>query len=190
MLITDRKQAARPLPEVVEAALAGGCRWVSVREKDLALQDRRDLARDIVKRAKGYDATVTLHGDVASAEAVRADGVHVPFGRAPGAVKAILGKSALVGVSVHSWDEAERAQEDGADYVTVSPIFETASKPGYGPALGLEILGEFCAALRVPVVALGGVTPATARSCIESGASGVAVMGSLSGSAGERREQG
>ena len=179
LLITDRAQARRPLTEVVDAALAGGCRWISVREKDLPTGERRQLGRAIVKRAAPYGATVTLHGDIASAEAARAAGVHVPSGTAPGAIKAILGKEAIVGVSVHSWAEAERAQEDGADYVTVSPIFDTASKPGHGPALGLEILGEVCAGLDTPVIALGGITGRTGGQCVDAGAAGVAVMGEI-----------
>lgn len=179
LLITDRAQARRPLTDVIDAALEGGCRWISVREKDLPTADRRRVGRDIVKRASAYDATVTLHGDMATAEAARAAGVHVPFGTAPGAIKHILGEQALVGVSVHSWDEAIRAQEDGADYVTVSPVFETASKPGHGPALGLEILGEFCQALDTPVIALGGISRTTTAQCIAAGATGVAVMGEV-----------
>jgi thiamine-phosphate pyrophosphorylase len=179
MLITDRRQARRPLVEVVRESFEGGCRWVSVREKDLGTNDRRRLTRELVKLGDIYGATVTLHGDVATAEAARAAGVHVGQGTSPGAVRSILAGDVLVGASVHSWAEAEQAQADGADYVTVSPIFETASKPGYGPALGLEILSEFCEALRTPVVALGGVTPETAVSCIEAGASAVAVMGEV-----------
>ena len=179
LLITDRNQARWPLPEIVEASLAGGCRWVSVREKNLASTDRRRLCRAIVKLGETYGATVTLHGDLAGAEAARAHGVHVPFGTAPGAVKAILGKQALVGVSVHSWDEAIRAQEDGADYVTVSPIYETPSKPGHGPPLGTEILGELCVALTVPVVALGGITRETGAACLQAGAGAIAVMGTI-----------
>jgi len=179
MLITDRRQARRPLPEVVEAALRGGCRWVSLREKDLSNRDRRALAREIVKLGQAYGATVTLHGDIATVEAARADGVHVGQGTSPGATRHILGRDKLIGASVHSWDEAVQAQADGADYVTVSPIFETASKPGHGPALGLEILGEFCGALEVPVVALGGITPETAADCLRAGAGAVAVMGEV-----------
>jgi thiamine-phosphate pyrophosphorylase len=179
LLITDRHQAARPLPDVVEAACGAGCRWVSIRDKDLVTSDRRRLARELVKIGHAHGATVTLHGDLASAEAARADGVHVEPGTAPGAVRQILGKNVLIGASVHSWDEAERAQDDGADYVTVSPVFETPSKPGYGPAIGLEILGEFCDALQVPVVALGGVTPDSAAACREAGAHAVAVMGGI-----------
>jgi len=179
LLITDRHQAHRPLSEIVDAALEAGCRWISVREKDLATAERRRMARDIVRRGHARGAVVTLHGDLAGAEAARADGVHIAGGQAPGAVKQILGQQALVGASVHSWAEAERAQEDGADYVTVSPIFETESKPGYGPVLGLEILGAFCGALRTPVVALGGLTPDNAAACLQAGASAIAVMGEV-----------
>lgn len=179
LLITDRHQARRPLPEVIDAACAAGCRWVSVRDKDMVTGQRRAMARELVKIGHAHGATVTLHGDIATAEAARADGVHVVPGTAPGAVRQILGKERLIGASVHSWEEAERAQEDGADYVTVSPVFETPSKPGHGPAIGLEILGEFCDALRLPVVALGGVTPDTAGACIEAGAAAVAVMGEI-----------
>jgi len=179
LLITDRHQARRPLPEVVDAACAAGCRWVSVRDKDMVTGERRQLARRLVKIGHQHGATVTLHGDIATAEAARANGVHVAPGTAPGAVRQILGKEMLIGASVHSWAEAERAQEDGADYVTVSPVFETASKPGYGPAIGLEILEEFCDALQVPVVALGGVSPETAGDCIRAGAAAVAVMGEI-----------
>lgn len=179
MLITDRRQTRRPLPEVVEAVLEGGCRWVSLREKDLSNRDRRSLAREIVKLGHGYGATVTLHGDVAAAEAARADGVHVGRNSSAGATRSILGRDSFIGASVHSWLEAEQAQASGADYVTVSPIFETASKPGYGPALGLEILEEFCGALDTPVVALGGITPDNANDCIRAGAAAIAVMGEI-----------
>jgi thiamine-phosphate pyrophosphorylase len=179
MLITDRRQARRPLAEIVRGALEGGCRWVSIREKELATNDRRRLARELVKLGDEFGATVTLHGDVATAEAARAAGVHVGQGTSPGAVRGILARDVLVGASVHSWDEAEQAQADGADYVTVSPIFASASKPDYGPALGLEILSEFCAALQTPVVALGGITPGNAGDCLEAGAAAVAVMGEI-----------
>jgi thiamine-phosphate pyrophosphorylase len=178
LLITDRHQCGRPLPEVVDAACAAGVRWVSFRDKDLPSGERRTMARQVVKAGHAHNATVTLHGDLATAEAARADGVHLEPGSSPGAVRQILG-DVLVGASVHSWEEAERAQDDGADYVTISPIYETASKPGYGPPIGLDILGDFCAALSIPVVALGGITPATAAHCLNAGATAVAVMGEI-----------
>lgn len=179
LLITDRRQARQPLERVVEAALRGGCRWVSLRDRDLRDRDRRALARRLVKLAAGFGATVTLHGDLAACEAARAAGVHVQAGTSPGQVRDWLGGQALVGASAHGYDEAWQAAADGADYVTLSPIFDSRSKPGYGPALGLDALAEVAAALGIPTLALGGVSPETAADCLRAGAGGVAVMGGI-----------
>lgn len=73
----------------------------------------------------------------------------------------------------------EAAGENGVDYVFVSPVFPTTSKPGYGPALDVAGLEAICAASQVPVYALGGITPANARACLAAGAAGVAVMGAV-----------
>ncbi|MET7242254.1 thiamine phosphate synthase, partial [Methylobacterium sp. EM32] len=89
--------------------------------------------------------------------------------------RARLGRGALLGVSAHSLGDVRAAREAGADYVTLSPIFLTASKPGYGPALGLGVLRE--AAGVMPVAALGGIDAKTANSCYRAGADAVAVMG-------------
>jgi thiamine-phosphate pyrophosphorylase len=85
---------------------------------------------------------------------------------------------ALVGVSAHSEADIRAAAVAGADYVTLSPIFETSSKPGYGPALGLAAI-ERAAEIGLPIIALGGITPARAASCFGAGAAGVAVMGEV-----------
>jgi len=80
---------------------------------------------------------------------------------------------------VHSVDEAAALLRAGADYVTVSPVFVTASKPGYGPALGLEGLGRIVAQAPGAVVALGGITPENAALCLGTGVRGIAVMGEV-----------
>jgi len=96
-------------------------------------------------------------------------------------VRASVSCEEWVGASTH--DAAELARvERGADFVTMSPVFATASKPGYGPLLGLEGLEEVCRASSAPVFALAGVTPERAASCREAGALGVAVMGGIAGS--------
>jgi thiamine-phosphate pyrophosphorylase len=81
-------------------------------------------------------------------------------------------------MSAHSVEEMRRAAEAGADYATLSPIFPTASKPGYGPALGLAAL-EQASRFPISVVALGGVSPATAPACLRAGAAAIAVMGGV-----------
>ncbi|MCE4223891.1 thiamine phosphate synthase [Methylobacterium sp. C25] len=89
-----------------------------------------------------------------------------------------LRPGALVGLSAHNIADVRAAAQAGADYVTLSPIFATASKPGYGPSLGLDALREG-AAIGLPIVALGGIGPDTARLCCEAGAAGIAIMGGL-----------
>ena len=83
----------------------------------------------------------------------------------------------MIGVSAHSLAEARAAAADGADYVTLSPIFATESKPRYGPALGLETLASVSDSVALPVIALAGIGPDNAAACLDAGAAGVAVMG-------------
>jgi len=178
LVISDRRQARRPLEEVAEAVFAGGCRWFSLREKDLTPEERRVLLGESVSLGRRFGAVVTAHEDIEAVAAIGADGVHVPGGGNPDAVRARL-PGALIGASAHSADEAAALLRAGADYVTVSPVFMTASKPGYGPALGLEALASVAARSPGPVVALGGITPENAAQCIAAGARGVAVMGEV-----------
>jgi len=128
---------------------------------------------------------VTAHEDIEAVAAVGADGVHLPSGGSPEAARARL-PGVLIGVSAHSADEAAVLLRAGADYATASPVFLTASKPGYGPALGLEGLARIVARAPGPVIALGGITPENAASCLGVGARGVAVMGEIMRSADPR----
>ena len=90
-----------------------------------------------------------------------------------------VGNCLTVGCSVHTLTEAKSREAEGADFVTYSPIFPTLSKPGYGPAVGLDHLRKASEAVNVPVFALGGVTPERVSGCISAGAYGVAVMSGL-----------
>ncbi len=175
LVITDRTQAARPLPEIAATLFAGGLRWLSLRDKDLPYVARLGLARDLVALGKPYGATVTVHGDIELAHAAGAAGVHLGAHGNPAAARERLGPRALIGVSTHDLASARAAA--GADYVTLSPIFLTSSKPGYGPALGLDRLAAIAAEIPVPIVALGGVDQTNARDCRRAGAAGVALMG-------------
>jgi thiamine-phosphate pyrophosphorylase len=178
LVISDRSQARLPLTEVAAATFAGGCRWFSLREKDLRAAERRALLAELVALARDYGATVTVHDDIEAAVAIGAAGVHLPSGAAPAAARALLpGK--LIGASAHSAAEAASLIAAGADYVTISPVFLTESKPGYGPAIGLDALAASVAAAIGPVVALAGITPANAGSCLKAGAAGIAVMGEV-----------
>ena len=178
LVISDRRQARRPIVEVAAAAFAAGGRWFSLREKDLPPAERRALLASLVALGRRWDATVGVHDDLDAAIATGAGAVHLPSGADPAAARARL-SGVLLGASAHSAAEASALLRAGADYVTVSPIFLTASKPGYGPALGLDGLENVVAQAEGPVIALGGVTAQNAALCLSAGAKGVAVMGEV-----------
>jgi thiamine-phosphate pyrophosphorylase len=178
LVISDRSRARRPVVEIAAAAFAGGCRWFSLREKDLPAAERRALLAELVTIGRGYGATIMAHDDIDAVIATGAGGVHLPAGGDPGAARKKL-PHRLVGASAHSAAEVAALIASGADYVTISPIFLTDSKPGYGPALGLDGLARTVAVANGPVVALAGITPENAASCLKAGAAGIAVMGEI-----------
>lgn len=177
LLITNRHQARRPLEEVVAAALHGGCRWISLREKDLLHEVRVDLLGRLAALGRSCDATIMVHGDIEAAATVGARGVHLSAGGSPQSARLRLGANALIGVSTHSRAEVEAAVAAGADYVSLSPVFASVSKPGYGPQLGLPGLRRIAQEFEIPILALGGISIANAAQCLAAGATGVAVMG-------------
>lgn len=179
LLVTDRKQAAAPLADILEAAFAAGCRWASLREKDLAVQEQVALARSLMPIARKWNARLTVHGGVPIAVASGADGVHLTAGGDVTGARAVLGLGALVGLSIHSVAEARALDPALVDYAIAGPVFETASKPGYGPALGPEGIREIANATRVPIIAIGGITAARVTGVMRAGAAGIAVMGNV-----------
>jgi thiamine-phosphate pyrophosphorylase len=179
LVITDRRQARGTLDDTVAAVLAAGGRWISLREKDLPASERIDQLARLIALARPRGAKVLVHEDLDAALQAGADGVHLPSGSDPATARRKLGRAALLGVSAHSAAEIQAAAARGADYVTVSPIFASASKPGYGPMLGLPALAALARAVAIPVIALGGVTEVTAAECRAAGAAGIAVMGHI-----------
>jgi thiamine-phosphate pyrophosphorylase len=179
MLISDRLSAHLPLADVAAQAFAAGCRWMLIREKDLPDEQLTVLMWEIMALAKRHGAAVSVSSNAHVAAACNAQGIHLPRGSVPALARKIVGQQMLIGVSAHSLSEAQQAATDGADYVSLSPIFPSKSKPGYGPALGLDILRHVAASIPIPVVALGGVSDESAKVCLQAGAAGVAVMGSV-----------
>ncbi len=178
LLITDRRNTALPLEEVVAQAFQAGCRWIMVREKDLATAELCPVVNALVAVATDFGATVSINNDFTAASICKVRAVHLPQGQPVPTIRRVMGQETLIGVSAHSVAEARTAAAEGANYITASPVFATESKPGYGPALAPEGLAEITAAVSAPVLALGGVTAENAGACIEAGAAGVAVMGS------------
>jgi thiamine-phosphate pyrophosphorylase len=183
LIITDRRMADRPLTDIIAAALRGGGRWFLLREPDLPAADRLSLAASLAALCAPYGAQLSVSADLSAAAAVQTTGIHLPQRMAQpetvATARAQLGPDALIGVSAHSSAEAMAAQTAGADYVTLSPVFLTDSKPGYGPALGPDGFRSLAAALDIPAVALGGIAAETVPSMRTAGAAGVAVMGGV-----------
>jgi len=177
LVLTDRAAAATrgwTLAEAVAAAVEAGARAVVFREKDLAPADRRSLGAEVVA-VMPPDGWLLVASDARLAADLGAAGVHLAAGDSwpeP--------RPAAVGRSCHDRAEVRAAAAEGVDYVTLSPVYPTSSKPGYGPALGPDAFGDLAKVSNAPpVYALGGVDAARAPVCIAAGAAGVAVMGAV-----------
>jgi len=178
LVITDRRQAApRSLEWVLTAAFEGGARWASVREKDLTPDDRFELLRRLQPLAASYAAILMVHDDLDAARRLRLDGLHLPSDGNVEIARRNL-PHALIGQSWHGTEPIGRSGRS-ADYLTLSPIYLSASKPGYGPALGLAGLAELRARTDVRLIALGGIEETTIAACKHAGGDGVAVMGAI-----------
>lgn len=168
LILTDASlTGGRPLLEVLRCAVEGGARAVLLREKQLPRDQRSELADEIAAVLRPLGGVLL----VASDPAIPADGVHLASADAiPDPPPALCGRSC------HTSSDVRAAAAEGCHYATLSPVFATPSKPGYGPALGPASLRGH----PLPVWALGGVTDADGVSvCMRAGAAGVAVMGAV-----------
>jgi thiamine-phosphate pyrophosphorylase len=185
-LITDRQATAgRPLLDVLEQALvalqplrAGGGRLpvaVQLREKDLSTAAITVLARDVRALTKNAGVDLYVNGRLDVAIACGADGVHLPVDAlSPHDVRAIAPAMGIAS-STHTLDEVAAAARGGADFVVFGPIAETPSKRGLLQPRGMAALAA-AIGFGIPVVALGGLTPAQAPDCRRAGAAGVACV--------------
>lgn len=190
LLVTDRHQARRPLGAIAAAAVGAGCRWVSLREKDLPDDELVPMLRTLLPVMRKFGAVLMLHGEAKVAQLAGADGVHLPAGSDAGSARRLLGPGKLIGVSIHTATEAAAIDPRHADYALAGPAFETPSKPGYGPEIGRKGLTEIARASRVPVLAIGGINPARVGEVLAAGCAGVAVMGGVMRAADPGRETG
>jgi thiamine-phosphate pyrophosphorylase len=180
-LVTDSALAmGRPLLDVVGAAVDGGVTCVQVREKDLpprAYIEQLLSVRPLL-RERGIPLFVNDRLDVALA--VEADGIHLGQTDLPLAMaRNIAAGRLLIGVSCESVRDATEAERGGADYVSVSPVFATPSKTDTAPSQGLDGVRAVRRAVRVPVVAIGGINATNAGEVIRAGADGICVVSAI-----------
>jgi thiamine-phosphate pyrophosphorylase len=180
-LVTDsRLVRSGSLEDAVGAACRAGIRAVQLREKDLDARSLHDLARRLRAVTSAHGAALFVNDRVDIAIASGADGVHCPeIGFPPALARRVAHGRLVVGASTHSLARALDAEQEGADFITFGPVFDTPSKSGYGPPQGLERLRRVAGAVRIPVLAIGGISPPRATRCLEYGASGVAVVSAI-----------
>jgi thiamine-phosphate pyrophosphorylase len=161
--------------ESIARSLEMGVEWIQIRDKDLASRPLIDLARRILQLDNPHGAKILINSRMDIALAAGAAGLHLPAGSiAPRRWKEIAPPGFLIGMSCHTVEEVIAAETSGANYVLFGPVFAPLSKSSGLPARGLEGLAQAARSVRIPVLALGGVTRDNAGSCVTAGAAGIA----------------
>ncbi|AMJ39748.1 thiamine phosphate synthase [Anaerotignum propionicum] len=178
--VTDRAWLhGRKLAEDVEKALLGGATFVQLREKDASFEEFLEQAQEVKKVCKKYNVPFVINDNIEVALAVNADGIHVgQSDMEAGSVREKLGKDKIIGVSTRTVEEALLAQERGADYLGVGAMFQTSTKLDAADVT-FEELKAICAAVEIPVVAIGGISNHNVAELGGTGIDGVAVVSAI-----------
>ena len=176
--ITERKASNLPYGDMALRALSGGVRWVQYRDKD---RTRREIYKESLRLRSitgDFDAALVVNDHPDIALAAEADGVHLGQDDLPlkEALKIMEGK--IIGISTHSLKQAVDAEKGGAGYIGFGPVFHTTTKDAGSPK-GVEMLREIKRNLRIPVVAIGGITFDNLRIVLETGVDAVAVASAI-----------
>ncbi len=166
----------------IEDALKAGVKAVQLREKDLEIRELLKMAYKMREITKKYKAKLFINDRVDVTLAVGADGVHLgQSSMPPSAVRKIAGNKLIIGASTHNIDEAKKAEREGADFITIGPVYKTPSKLKYGKPVGIEMLKKVKAKISIPVFAIGGVKEDKVKEMMDAGADGIALISGILG---------
>jgi thiamine-phosphate pyrophosphorylase len=179
-IVTDSSLCRLPEEAMVAAALKGGAKVIQYREKEASTLAMVATARRLRTLTAAHGAILIVNDRMDVALAAGADGVHLGQDDMPyEAARGILGEKAIIGITAHTVEEAFEAQQMGADYVGLSPIFPTATKTDAGPAAGLALVEEAARSIRIPKVAIGGINEANMKKVLAAGADCVAMISAV-----------
>ncbi len=172
----ERLSAGRSNMEVLHAVIQGGARVIQLREKDYSAKALYHLALEFRKATSKAGVLLIINDHLDIAMAVEADGVHLGQDDLPVAAARRIAPEMLIGASTHSLEEALRAQEEGADYVNIGPIFPTTTKEAAGDCLGPEAISTIKSKIRVPFTVMGGIKDHNLEQVLAKGAQRIAVV--------------
>jgi thiamine-phosphate pyrophosphorylase len=180
-LVTDRSLSkGRSTAEIVAAAVAGGVSCIQLREKSCGTREFLNEALALQPLLKSRNIPLIINDRLDIALAIEADGVHLGQSDMPiGMARKIAGDSLIIGISAESVDDALRAEQEGADYLGISPVFSTPTKTDTAPPLGLEGVRQIRALVDIPLVGIGGINSDNAESVLAAGADGIAVVSAI-----------
>lgn len=180
-LVTDRTLSrGRSLVEVVREAVAGGVTCVQLREKNCSTRQFLEEALLLKELLQPLGLPLIINDRVDIALAVGADGVHLGQSDMPiSHARRLLGPDCLIGISAESMEDALAAEQQGADYIGISPVFSTPTKTDTAPALGLDGIRQIRKLVRIPLVGIGGINLTNACQVLAAGADGVAVVSAI-----------
>lgn len=177
--VTTGANDGAALLKKIDQVLAGGIDAIQLRSSELTDRAFVELAITIKDKCHAAGALFLVNNRADLALASMADGVHIGHNDLPlSLVRELVGHRKIIGVSTHSLPQALAAQRAGADYVSCGPIWATPTKPDYEP-VGVNLIGLYKAALKIPFVVIGGVDATNINDVLEAGASRVAVVRAL-----------
>ena len=172
--------AQKDLIQVISKAVKGGVTLIQLRGKKWSDREFFSLAREAREILKPKKIPLIINDRIDIALAAEAEGVHLGQKDLPLKVaRKLAGDRLIIGISVNTIEEAKEAESEGANYVGAGPVFWTGSKADLRPTLGVEGLRSICQAVRIPVIAIGGITATSVPEIMASGASGVAVISAI-----------